>query len=42
MPGINGISPNILKALNEDNRRVLFEFIKMWMEDEDVIYNECK
>jgi len=40
--GINGISPKILKVLNKDNRRVLFEFMKVWMEDEDVIYNEWK
>ena len=38
--GINGISPNILKVLNKDNKRVLFEFMKVWMEDEDVIYDE--
>ena len=41
-PGINGILPNILKALNKDNRWVLFELMKVWMEDNNIVYDEWK
>ena len=32
-PGINGVSPNMLKCLNYNHKIVLLEIFKEWMEN---------
>ena len=32
--GLNGISPNAIKALNEENRRTLFDVCRQYFNDE--------
>ena len=39
-PGKNGVSPNMIKALDEANRRVLFLFMRDWMENDDLIFDD--
>ena len=34
-PGRNGISPNTIKALNDENRLQLLKFMWYWMENEE-------
>ena len=38
-PGINGISPNALKALDKRHEKILFNFIQTWCKT-DVEYEE--
>ena len=37
---MNGISPNIVKVLDGKNKFLLFTFIREWMENKDVVYDE--
>ena len=39
-PGKNGVSPNMIKALDDTNRRVLFMFMCDWMENEDMVFDD--
>ena len=39
-PSINRVSPNTLKLLDEPYRRILFRFIKQWMDDSSMIFEE--
>ena len=36
--GINRVSPNMLKTLDDENKYVLYLFIKDWIEDNTIIY----
>jgi len=38
-PGMNGVSPNMLKTLDNKNKYVLL-FIKDWIEDSTIIYEQ--
>ena len=39
-PGINGVSPNMIKTLDDENKYVLYLFIKDWMEDNTITYEQ--
>jgi len=39
-PGKNGVSPNMIKALDVENRRILFRFMRDWMENDDLTFDE--
>ena len=38
-PGRNGVSPNAIKALNEENRIILLQFIHQWMDNPSLNFN---
>lgn len=37
---MNGVSPNILKSLDKEQRIILYKFIKDWIDNPDLIYEE--
>ena len=39
-PGINHISPNALKALNDSNRRILFHNVEQWWNNDSIDHPE--
>ena len=40
MPGNNKASPNGFKALDEGHRKILYKFIRNWLEDLDLEHAE--
>ena len=41
-PGLNGISPNAIKVLNDDNKRILFQICSNYFNDDDLDIEEWK
>ena len=39
-PGINDNSPNVIKALNNEKKHLLFEFTQNWTHDENIAYED--
>ena len=39
-PVTNSTSPNTIKSLDANNKIILFEFIKAWMDDENIKYED--
>ena len=39
-PGTNDMSPNIAKSLDINNEMMLFEFVKAWMDDKNIKYED--